>query len=202
MQRLRKLFHDQPFTTHGDNLIPYYKSIQPETAFQNLSHSLQEAISLVRLRQNPLCEILSLWKPSDNPLLNLPMHPYQHLLSKEKMHSLYEDLAVEVVNKIGVDLNEVLQYPHLEAPLQFLCGLGARKAKFILDTLRKRVGRVRYRMQLWVDKLMGKTVYINAIGFIKVASSEEDNDILDTTRIHPENYVLAKKIAKDALDWE
>ncbi len=25
---------------------------------------------------------------------------------------------------------------------------------------------------------------------------------MDTTRIHPENYVLAKKIAKDALDDE
>lgn len=57
-------------------------------------------------------------------------------------------------------------------------------------------------MQLWVDKLMGKTVYINAIGFIKVTSNEEDHDVLDNTRIHPENYVLAKKIAKDALDME
>jgi transcriptional accessory protein Tex/SPT6 len=26
--------------------------------------------------------------------------------------------------------------------------------------------------------------------------------VLDGTRIHPENYVLAKKIAKDALDVE
>jgi transcriptional accessory protein Tex/SPT6 len=29
---------------------------------------------------------------------------------------------------------------------------------------------------------------------------KEINEILDTTRIHPENYVLAKKIAKDALE--
>ncbi|MFO0131554.1 MAG: hypothetical protein ACK52J_03305 [bacterium] len=26
--------------------------------------------------------------------------------------------------------------------------------------------------------------------------------MLDSTRIHPENYVLARKIAKDALDYE
>ncbi len=31
---------------------------------------------------------------------------------------------------------------------------------------------------------------------------KEAFDILDSTRIHPENYVLAKKIAKDALDDE
>jgi transcription elongation factor SPT6 len=66
------------------------------------------------------------------------------------------------------------------------------------------MGSLKFRMQLWVDKLMGKTVYINAIGFIKVVKnpSDEEQDILDSTRIHPENYVLAKKIAKDALDFE
>jgi transcription elongation factor SPT6 len=57
---------------------------------------------------------------------------------------------------------------------------------------------------LWVEKLMEKTVYINSIGFIKInennVQDKEEFDILDTTRIHPENYVLAKKIAKDALD--
>ena len=53
---------------------------------------------------------------------------------------------------------------------------------------------------------MEKTVYINSIGFIKINESEsmdqDQFDILDTTRIHPENYVLAKKIAKDALEDE
>lgn len=107
-----------------------------------------------------------------------------------------------MVNKIGIDLNELIQFPHLQGQLQFISGLGPRKAKYILDQLRKKVGNVKFRMQLWVDKLMGKVVYINSIGFIKVQSNEEDQDILDSTRIHPENYVLAKKIAKDALDVE
>ena len=58
-------------------------------------------------------------------------------------------------------------------------------------------------MQLWVDKLMAKTVYVNSIGFIKVGHNQDnEHDVLDATRIHPENYVLAKKIAKDALDVE
>lgn len=140
VQRLRKLFQHSPYTTNGDNLIPYYKSIQPDAAFQGLSNFIQEAISLVRLRQNPLCEILSLWRTNDNPLLNLPMQPYQHLLSREKLQEQYEDVAVEVVNKIGIDLNDILQFPHLEAPFAFICGLGPRKAKFILDSLRKKVG--------------------------------------------------------------
>ena len=53
---------------------------------------------------------------------------------------------------------------------------------------------------------MEKTLYINSIGFMKISENsiidKEEFDILDTTRIHPENYVLAKKIAKDALDDE
>ena len=55
-----------------------------------------------------------------------------------------------------------------------MCGLGPRKARFILDTLMKKVGNVRFRMQLWVDKLMGKNVYINAIGFIKVGGEDAE----------------------------
>lgn len=88
--------------------------------------------------------------------------------------------------------------------LQFVCGLGPRKARFIIETIKKRMGSLRFRMQLWVDKLMAKTVYVNAIGFIKVGHQgmDEEHDVLDATRIHPENYVLAKKIAKDALDVE
>lgn len=61
-------------------------------------------------------------------------------------------------------------------------------------------------------------MYINCIGFLKIKDrnyhkneddedespehSTSEKDILDQTRIHPENYVLAKKIAKDAVEEE
>lgn len=107
-----------------------------------------------------------------------------------------------MVNKVGVDINQIIKYPHLSGVFQFICGLGPRKSKFVLENLRKKIGNVRLRMQLWADKLIGKNVYINSIGFIKVHGNEDEEDVLDRTRIHPENYILAKKIAKDALDVE
>lgn len=63
-----------------------------------------------------------------------------------------------------------------------------------------------YKRQLWMEKYMEKTVYVNCIGFLKIygdfVQELEEFDLLDSTRIHPENYCLAKKIAKDGLDDE
>ena len=40
----------------------------------------------------------------------------------------YEKVALEVVNKVGVDINRIGKFPHMSAPLQFICGLGSRKS--------------------------------------------------------------------------
>ena len=37
-----------------------------------------------------------------------------------------------VVNKVGVDPNRLLEHPHTVALLQFVCGLGPRKATSLL----------------------------------------------------------------------
>lgn len=37
-----------------------------------------------------------------------------------------------VVNDVGVDPNRLLEHPHTVALLQFVCGLGPRKASFLL----------------------------------------------------------------------
>lgn len=47
-------------------------------------------------------------------------------------------IALEVIGKVGVDINICLKYDHLQSPLQFVSGLGPRKAKHLLSTLAKR----------------------------------------------------------------
>lgn len=37
---------------------------------------------------------------------------------------------------VGVDINAVIHHDHFAPMLQFVCGLGPRKAKSILDILR------------------------------------------------------------------
>jgi len=212
VQKLRNIKPVTLFTTHGDNIVPYFHSIKQDNLLQELPATIRECVSLVRLRQNPCAEILGLWSQQDhsNPCFCIPVLREQWLVPQTLLRGPYERVAVEVVNAIGaifmpgIDINELVAKDHYHNMLQFVCGLGPRKSRFIIDTIKKKMGSLKFRMQLWVDKLMAKTVYVNAIGFIKVGQSgtDEERDVLDGTRIHPENYVLAKKIAKDALDVE
>ena len=51
---------------------------------------------------------------------------------------------------------------------------------------------------------MGAQVFLNCAGFIKIdTSSIGDNvEVLDGTRIHPETYEWARKMAVDALEYD
>lgn len=46
---------------------------------------------------------------------------------------------------------------------------------------------------------MTMKIFQNAAGFLYIPDDEEDNEPLDETRIHPEDYDLARKIVADAL---
>ena len=57
---------------------------------------------------------------------------FQDQLSKDLLlSSLYLEF-VNVVNEVGVDVNDALAHPYTAGLLQFVCGLGPRKAAFIL----------------------------------------------------------------------
>ena len=42
---------------------------------------------------------------------------------------------MEIVNCVGIAINDVLDHKHLEAHMQFVCGLGPRKLPFILKKI-------------------------------------------------------------------
>ena len=73
-----------------------------------------------------------------------------------------------MVNSIGVDINEVVKHKHLSGQLQFVCGLGPRKSLHIIESISHQVGRLKMRFEFWAFKIIEKTVYTNAIGFLKV----------------------------------
>lgn len=55
---------------------------------------------------------------------------------------------------------------------------------------------------------LGPKVFINCAGFIKIDTSafsdstEEYTDVLDASRVHPETYEWARKMAIDALEYD
>jgi hypothetical protein len=88
--------------------------------------------------------------------------------------------------------------------LQFVSGLGARKAASLLSAVARQPGGfVESRMQVYKKLgVMEKTVFINCGPFLRIRKAGQgmtnlNLDCMDDTRIHPLNYKWAIKIAQD-----
>jgi len=121
---------------------------------------------------------------------------YQHLLPY--VCGLGPRKAQALVKKIGA----------LVSPSTTLCSL------LRADTLQG--GNLSNRDQFVKASLMTTKIFLNAAGFLRIpqessfskpskSRSTEDSDLqdpLDSTRIHPEDYDLARKMATDALELD
>jgi transcription elongation factor SPT6 len=90
-----------------------------------------------------------------------------------------------MVNLVGIDLNQVKEHVHLQNQLQFISGLGPRKALNLLDNLKKifpNGKEIRRRRQLLNEKLLGDTVYRNCSGFFKIYTKYHQ-DYLENQRV-------------------
>ena len=109
---------------------------------------------------------------------------------------------VDAVCDVGVNVNKSCTYDHLAPLLAFVGGLGLRKADAMRQTIRKQIGHIDNRSVLLKEKILGKSVWTNAAGFL-IILDESDNDPLESTRIHPECYLthdFATKICADAIE--
>ena len=103
--------------------------------------------------------------------------------------------------QVGVLINNAIRFKHMQGSLQFVAGLGPRKAKALFERLARR-GKLSARRQLAdfgvVGELIGDAVYRNCVGFVRILDTfgqEEDDgddagevvapDPLDDTRVHP-----------------
>eukprot|EP01022_Parablepharisma_sp_SALTPOND_P008951 TRINITY_DN1373_c0_g1_i2.p1 TRINITY_DN1373_c0_g1~~TRINITY_DN1373_c0_g1_i2.p1 ORF type:complete len:1804 (-),score=237.19 TRINITY_DN1373_c0_g1_i2:8682-14093(-) len=196
----------EAWVTWGDLTIPKIYSTTEVAAKQmpEATPLLRMTVSQARLKQDPMSEILNLWAPSEgvNSIFSIMLHPLQRLVNPKKLEETLEQVAVECVNEVGVDINKIVDHPHLTQKLSFICGLGPRKAQDIILALQKK-GKVNMRIDLKARVPLGDVVYKNCIGFIKVYNEVGDEsffrDLLDLTRIHPESYFIATKIAGDAI---
>ena len=97
----------------------------------------------------------------------------------------------------------------LAQTLKHVGGLGPRKASGMLRNIAQKLGSVlTTRSQLIEYELTTRTIFINCSVALKISLNKSINvkdfeiEILDTTRIHPEDYQLAMKMAADALDMD
>jgi transcription elongation factor SPT6 len=114
---------------------------------------------------------------------------------------------VDIVNLCGVDINEAMGDPYTANLLPYVAGLGPRKAQLLIKGINANGGVVASRDELVGDPerhkipVLGPRVWNNCASFLYIEhdSTNPDSDPLDNTRIHPEDYDLARKVAADAL---
>ena len=154
-------------------------------------------ISLARLVQNPMNEYAALGRD----LISIRQHPLQHLIGEDRLRELLDRALINIINAVGIDFNAVVESPYKAHMLKFICGLGPRKAQSLIKSIEadQHNGSLDKRGDLVIRKLLTWNIFMNCCSFLRVHTNY-GGDVLDETRIHSEDYNLARKMAADALE--
>lgn len=158
-------------------------------------------IGIARYVQNPLLEYISLGET----VTSIQIHKHQNLLPEFKLREAIDSILVDITCLVGIKINEAVRSTYLAQSLQYIAGLGPRKASSLIKGIESSGGALIRRDDLILKQLISKNVFMNCAPFIEIPIPERyDKDVepLDATRIHPEDYDLARKMASDALDLE
>lgn len=189
--------------------------VQDEVArhYQNSERALAEfpdqvklslyCVGLARYVQSPLLEYAALKKG----ISGVQVHKHQDLLSESELSEALETVFVDFVNIVGVDINDAVRRPYVANLLPYVAGLGPRKATSMLQGIQSHGGSLTNRADLVTNEITGKTIFMNCSSFLIIpydhgSVSYEETEILDATRIHPQDYTIARKMAADALELD
>ncbi|KAL1451081.1 hypothetical protein WDU94_003375 [Cyamophila willieti] len=182
----------------------YANSLKGESDFKEYPVLLRQAVSLARRLQDPLMEFSQLCT-SDDEIMCLRYHPLQDNVSKEELLDVITLEFVNRTNEVGVDLNEIVQNPYTSNLVQFICGLGPRKGAALIKLMKQTNLRLENRTLLVTKCHMGPKVFINCVhqlcGLSRLTRILLE-EVLDGSRVHPETYEWARKMAVDALEYD
>ena len=147
--------------------------------YPNLDVTVRGAISIGRRLQDPLVELVKIDPKA------IGVGQYQHDVSSKKLDESLKGVVEDCVNNVGVDLN--IATPSL---LSYKAWINGTIAKNIVN-FREENGKFANRKELLKVKRLGKKVYEQCAGFLRVSESDE---VLDNTSVHPESYEVAKKL--------
>ncbi|KAL6300573.1 SH2 domain-containing protein [Sparassis latifolia] len=190
----------------------YQHSKRAAEEFSALSPLAKYCVGLARYTQSPVNEFAALGTDITAIMFD---EDNQQLVPKEKLLSAFERVLVDVTNKLGVDVNRAVTDSYYQHLLPFVCGLGPRKAQVLVRKIASIGGNLINRDQFIKNGFLTTKIFLNAAGFLRIIQDaetkppknrhNEDVDVpdpLDNTRIHPEDYELARKMATDALELD
>lgn len=184
----------------------YKDSARAQTEHPSLNTITRYCVGLARYMQNPLKEYAALGRD----VSSISFHPCQHLLPQDRLMKYLESAMVDMVNLVGVNLADAMADPYTTNLLPYVAGLGPRKATSVVKAINANGGSVTTRDEMVGDPdsgklpVVGPKVWHNCASFciIDFDATNSASDPLDSTRIHPEDYQLARKIAADALELD
>jgi len=157
----------------------YSASKLAQEEYPNLDVTIRGAISIAQRLRDPMATLVKIDPKS------LGIGQYQHDVDQKLLEKKLDDVTCDLVNRVGVDINSA------SAPLlSHVAGIGAKIAKNIV-MYRDENGNFTSKEQLLKVKGLGKKAYEQAAGFIRIKNSKNP---FDDTGIHPESYLIAKKI--------
>jgi len=159
-------------------------------------------VALAKYLQDPLKEYAAL----GSDLVSIIFVPAQTLLPAEKLTKAFETSLVDYVNMVGVDLDEAAADAATSKLLDYVAGLGPRKAANLLKAYNAYGSEFTTREALLIGDHtpLGPRVWANAAStiYLRFESTDDAAEFLDNTRIHPEDYDIARKMAADALELD
>ncbi len=169
------------FVVNEDGASIYSASKVGRKEFPDKDVTVRGAVSIGRRLQDPLAELVKI-EPQ-----HIGVGQYQHDLEPKRLEERLGRVVEKCVNAVGVELNSAS--PSL---LQHISGVGPTLSESIVN-YRRENGLFTSRKALLEVPRLGQKVYQQAAGFLRVNASDE---VLDQTGVHPERYILVKKIAK------
>lgn len=194
-----------------DTATVWKNSAQAKAEFREYPEILRFCIGLARKAQDPVMAYASLFN-TDQDIAKVSFIDKQSATPKDVLVKHMERAIVNAVAYVGVDINAAVKHRHKSYTLQFVSGLGPRKAGFVMGKVaalieEKEVPGLEKRADLVSEKILGANVFFNCASFIRIRKYHFGRrsayvDVLDDTRIHPEDYELARQMASDALDMD
>uniref|UniRef100_A0AAZ3SVA5 Transcription elongation factor SPT6 n=1 Tax=Oncorhynchus tshawytscha TaxID=74940 RepID=A0AAZ3SVA5_ONCTS len=164
----------------------YMNSTKSQTDFRDYPPLLRQAVSVARKIQDPMVEYAQVCS-TDEDILCLKLHPLQeHVVKEDLLNALYCEF-INRVNEVGVDVNRAISHPYTQSLVQFVCGLGQRKGSHLL--------KVRLCLSLSVSAFIFGDCFV-------CSCTDSYIEVLDGSRVHPETYEWARKMAVDALEYD
>jgi protein Tex len=150
--------------------------------YPKLDVTIRGAISIAGRLRDPMATLVKIDPKS------LGIGQYQHDVNQKELALKLENTTVDLVNKVGVDLNSASY-----KLLSFISGISEKLAINIIEH-KNSIKRFNSKNELLKVKGLGAKAYEQAVGFLRI---KDGKSILDNTAIHPEDYTLTKNLQKN-----